>query len=767
MKEVLNLKSAERHKKESDIKVGVAFNSFIAVIGFILSRANVLGKFLPFGISFVAAVPNLFTPAAALGAFLGYFFPAIENGAFKYLALLFAVIAIKLLLNGFKKLLESPLFLGAVCFAFCFFTGVSLGSGGQGVFLNAASEGLLCGIGAVVAAKTVKGLKRKVGLLSDETTCFVVFLNLCFISFHNKTVFGISLGFILGFLVILLSAKYGGIQLSSVAGIALAMGTSLSGVSAKVAVSVAFIGLACGVISTYGRFALSAAMLISGFCFCVALSAENVVFICGDILISITVFLLIPKPVSYYLSCLFSVSPRFSVPVGLKKSVSNRLLLASEALKDVSKTVERVSGELSKINTPDISHVISGVEDDACKNCKLRIHCFETKRAETLNAILEMTKAVKQNKIFTTESAPQEFKDRCVKIETVGNAVYKRYSEFAAKTAAENRIDEVRKVVTDQFGGMSSMLKDLSRDFSADEKYDNFYAEKAVSALKNIDIIISECCSKTDSFGRITIELKLNKSVNTVINKMQVMRLVSNACDREFDIPNISNVSGETFITLTEKPLLSIETGIAQSTANGGNLCGDAYNFFKDNRGHFLMVLSDGMGTGGRAAVDGAMASGLISRLIKSGFGFECSLNILNSSMIFKSTDESLATIDIASVDLFTGETKLLKAGAAPTLVRRGGKTGKAESSSLPVGILRGVHFDSADIKMKVGDIVLLMSDGALSDGTDWIRRELENFEDGTAADLAEHICEKAKRRQDENHQDDITVLVGILKKAV
>ena len=179
------------------------------------------------------------------------------------------------------------------------------------------------------------------------------------------------------------------------------------------------------------------------------------------------------------------------------------------------------------------------------------------------------------------------------------------------------------------------------------------------------------------------------------------------------------------------------------------------------------MILSDGMGTGGRAAVDGAMASGLMSRLIKAGFGYDCSLRILNSSMLFKSTDESLATVDIASIDLFTGQVELYKAGAAPTLIRRSGRTGKAESTSLPAGILREIGFDKATVKCKIGDIVVIMSDGAACEGTDWIKGEIESWSNGTAEELAERICEGAKRRRSDNHQDDITVMTAILKKSV
>ncbi len=122
--------------------------------------------------------------------------------------------------------------------------------------------------------------------------------------------------------------------------------------------------------------------------------------------------------------------------------------------------------------------------------------------------------------------------------------------------------------------------------------------------------------------------------------------------------------------------------------------------------------------------------------------------------------------MDIASIDLYTGATELYKAGAAPTIVLRSGKTGKAESNSLPVGILRNVGFDRALIRCRVGDVVVLLSDGATSDGTDWIRMEIEAWQDGSAQDLAEHLCLCAKRRQNQKRQDDITVMCAILNNS-
>ena len=59
------------------------------------------------------------------------------------------------------------------------------------------------------------------------------------------------------------------------------------------------------------------------------------------------------------------------------------------------------------------------------------------------------------------------------------------------------------------------------------------------------------------------------------------------------------------------------------------------------------------------------------------------------------------------------------------------------------------------------------MSDGAVSEGTEWIKDEIEGFEGGTAEQLSERICEGAKRRRTDGHEDDITVMTAVIKRAV
>ena len=176
------------------------------------------------------------------------------------------------------------------------------------------------------------------------------------------------------------------------------------------------------------------------------------------------------------------------------------------------------------------------------------------------------------------------------------------------------------------------------------------------------------------------------------------------------------------------------------------------------------MLLSDGMGTGGRATIDSALTVDLLERLIKAGFGYDSALRIVNSSLLYKSASESLATVDICSIDLFTGKTKLYKAGACPTVILRSGRTATAECASLPIGILRDVAFDTAAVSLSKGDIIVIFSDGVSAEGTKWIFDEVLTFDGSTASQLADRIADSAKRRRTDGHDDDITVAVAIIE---
>ena len=677
----------------------------IALAAALSARGVILDKLLPFGISFLCGCNPVFTPAAALGAFISYFIPSVGNSGFRYIAALFAVLSIKLLLGGYKKIVTNPLFLSLIAFLSCVFTGFgTLGTEGMTV-ITVFTEALICGMGAFFVRKTFSAFDRiTAGFSQEELAALLLTASMVIMGLYDFNLLGVSLGRILGLLLILSASKYGGIISGAVSGITVGFSMVLTGTDALLGLTFALAGLMCGIFSGIGKYAQMTVLLLLSLIG--TASSGDIMLISrtsAESVLSCALFFLLPRNLSVEMGKIFSAYPRISLPTGVKKSLTMRLEMASNALKDVSQTVEQVSTQLSKINAPDFGYVISAIEQEACAGCKLRVHCWESRRNNTVDAVIEMTKAIKNGEAAPENSVPDEFKGRCLRLTQMGNVTFRKYSDFTSRIAAENRIDEVRSVVSDQFNGISDMLRDLSYDFKNDEYFDSAVAEKSAAALSNIDIRVEEAGCRIDKYGRMTLEFKLKKAQDLIINKMQVMKMLSITCERDFDIPNISEVGNDIYIVLNERAAFTIDCGAEQINAGQSQICGDAYKYFNDGRGHFIMVLSDGMGTGGRAAVDGAMACGLMTRLIKAGFGYDCSLKFLNSSMLFKSTDESLATVDVASIDLFTGETALYKAGAAPSIIRRSGRTGKAQSNSLPAGILRDIGFDKAAVRCKAG----------------------------------------------------------------
>ncbi len=768
MKDSTKIKSGGYNFAVSDIVVSLTKHLIFAIFGFFTTRAPILSGLLPFGLSVVGGSVLKYCAASTFGALIGYILPTTQVSTFRYIAAALGIAAIKLLISGTTKENTKPVISGVVVFAVMLSVGIVTVKKDVYDMLTALTEALLAAGGAYFVKRSVLALSREDSSLSvEELSGLLISVSLLLSGFFGINIVGISIGRFLAIALVLAAARFGSTAIGTACGVAFGFASLLCGGDSTAIILFAFGGMLSGVFSRLGKYAVIIAFMGSTFISIALTYNEMSVIYIIEAFIGAIIFLLIPKTFGIKIGKVLSPAPATEAPVGLKKAVTMRLGFAANALSDASQTVEHVAVELSKINSPDFDGVIKGVERDACKGCTLRIHCWEAKRRETTDALIEMTRAVKNGEYMPQNFAPDEFKGRCLRCDSVGNALFKNYTDYASRIAAENRVDEVRSVVTDQFEGISEMLNDLCREIEKGEMFDNAAAETVAAALKNIDVRPSECCCKIDKYGRMTVEIRLTDTRDTVINRIHIMRQVSLACDRDFDAPTLTKIGGETLITICERPLLKADVGVSQIACSNHSMCGDAYNYFLDGKGRMVMVLSDGMGTGGRAAVDGAMASGLIGRLIKAGFGYDCALRILNSSMLFKSTDESLATVDISVIDLFSGKTELLKAGAAPTLVRRSGRTGKAQSTSLPVGILREIGFDKATIRLKKGDILLMMSDGAANEGTEWICAELEAWGDGNAKELAEHIAMCAKRRREDNHEDDITVMSAIIGKAI
>ena len=411
LKENVKITSKIENYTTRELSFAVMTHVVVGIFSALSGRGVILDRLIPFGISFLAGSNSYFVPASMIGAFVSYFLPAAGNSGFRYIAALFAVLSIKLLLGGYRKIVGNPLFCGLISALACTLTGFTAVSTGDTTSIMGITEGLLSCGGAYFICKTFKAFDKDiVGFSSNELTSLLVSATIVLMGLFGFSFAGISLGKILALLLILVASKYGGILSGSISGISVGFALLLSGQDGAVGLTFAIAGLLCGVFAGLGKYAGMSVICVLGVIGS-AFTGEIVTLYStlAESVLACVLFFILPKNLSVTLGKIFVVSPKLSDSSGLKKSLTMRLSMSSDALRDVTETVEQVSSQLSKINAPDFGRVISAIEQEACSGCKLRVHCWERKNRQTVDAVMEMTKAIKQgNSALSRKDSPAD-----------------------------------------------------------------------------------------------------------------------------------------------------------------------------------------------------------------------------------------------------------------------------------------------------------------------------------------------------------------------
>ncbi len=78
----------------------------------------------------------------------------------------------------------------------------------------------------------------------------------------------------------------------------------------------------------------------------------------------------------------------------------------------------------------------------------------------------------------------------------------------------------------------------------------------------------------------------------------------------------------------------------------------------------------------------------------------------------------------------------------------------------MPAGILKGVDFATSRMKLRQGDWVVMVSDGILLHGSEWIFDQIKLSAKKSAEEMAQDIWKTADQRRTGSHDDDASVLV-------
>ena len=167
---------------------------------------------------------------------------------------------------------------------------------------------------------------------------------------------------------------------------------------------------------------------------------------------------------------------------------------------------------------------------------------------------------------------------------------------------------------------------------------------------------------------------------------------------------------------------------------------GDRCEYMEGPGGHYVL-LCDGMGTGSGAAETAARTCRLIRRYLEAGFPAEDALSCYNSLCVLRG-EAGWATVDLLEFDPVTGQARLHKWGAGPSILLKDRESVVIGTAGPPPGLSQQTRHWVGRLSLGEGDTLIMLSDGL--DLPAAVPAEMEPEQ------LARWVMEQAKRGRDD-----------------
>lgn len=442
---------------------------------------------------------------------------------------------------------------------------------------------------------------------------------------------------------------------------------------------------------------------------------------------------------------------------------SRRLEKAAEALADIADTVEQVCRKLPP-RQENFESVVEYTCRELCADCPGRMKCWVDRYNDSMAGMMQLREALESTGRLGVEQLPLCF---CTCLHPAELCATLTRGQVLRQTRREERVRyaALRSALTEQYSAMAGALCAMAEQLRCQGAEDPARSRRLQKLLQSLGYEPIECRVMLDEKGWMQASALVARAEPEVQEQQLLAEEISRLCRRPMQLPRLESCRTGTRMLFAEKAVFTPCIGIAAQAA--GEVSGDVAEQFCDVFGHARVLLCDGMGTGRAAAVDGAMSARLIGQLLRAGFGSGAAARLVNVALSLKSQEESGAALDLLSVDLFSGQAELFKAGAAPSFLLQGGKVRIAESTSLPIGVAETVNSRTERFAMQAGDMAVLVSDGVLCDGSDWLCQQLELCAQAgnTPQEIANILISCAARRQNPAHPDDLTAAVFKLER--
>ncbi len=741
-------------------------------IGFVLSGARVFGGFSPFGVAFTAASgPGAAGLSGFLGAAIGYILLSGLERTLKYIIISALIFCVSAAFKGTRVFAFDWVMPLSAAFISACIGMVYAAREGWTLFVTAmyfTETILICG-GAYffkLALSPWGGYKKTFGSSELTHTVSVLLLLACCLITVQRIEIGhvFSLGRIAAVFVVLIASYRGGMGVGAATGVSMGLAMDIGiGGAPFFSMAYAFSGLISGVFHRQGKLlfvlaytAADALAVLWAWEYKAGLGALYETFI------STVVFMLIPSGNLAAWGLAFSSGASGDSFGGARFHAAARLERIATAFRELYESLR--NGFEKSRNDEDIGAVFDGAAERVCRRCKFSNACWNKDYVSTATAMNDAALKMMERRKLLKEDFPSYFLDKCLKPEQFTIAANEELKALLYRKQYRERLRENQFVLYSQYGELANVLESAAEELSGEIDGCPAAERRLQKHLKGLDIEAQTSLFR-DRRGRLHVEIRGARLSTLTGDKDMLEKLSAVIGTRLCEDLSANGKNGR--LVLMEAEPLAASVGISSAKKKGERVSGDSGTYFKTDDGVLCVLLSDGCGTGKQAARESVNALKTLERFLQAGVEPESALKILDSVMLIRNSDgTSFTTIDLLCVDLFSGETKIIKYGAAPSYIKKGGEVTRIECETLAAGLyIEGVKCpESTVLMLKEGDFVIVASDGvanALDDG--WLKKTAAEYSGGLARELSLKILEEAIKKY--GQEDDMTVLVILLQK--
>lgn len=754
----------------------------LGLLAFLLGRASILEGLMPFGIAFFAMMITKDRRSLILGVIVTL--GVMTTGAEKYryiITMVVMLICIRYIIgnlnfNIFKLAFVSGIITLISGSIYTFFTEFYL----YDLFMI-GFESVVVFVFTYILSYAIPALmhnsNRKV-LSNEEVICIAIVSAVAILGFSNVKIMDFSLKNIVGMLLTLFFAYNGGASIGAAVGVTIGVITSMTTTSTPAIIGIyAFSGLLAGIFKDIGKTSSALGMILGNSILTFYINGSTETFIqLEEILIAFVIFIITPKALSNYMAKI--INSRVNAiemdkvhSQRIKKLTTKQLQEYSDAFYELADTYSKISEKEQIIDNKEITNLINDIANSLCSNCSMKRSCWENYFYSTYNGIMDAVTILETEGRLDKHNLPTYLNKKCLKVDKLIDKINTTYEIHKIGYKWSKKLFEMRQLVSEQFNGVARIIDDLSTEIETRVEFKKDVEDALYVAFDKEKIFVDNITVLESERGKFQIDIEKKNCYHRRACEKRIIPLVSKIIGNEVIKKNsgcsCNNEKGSCVLQLVEAQRYKSNTSVARISKNNEVISGDSYSFLNLKDSKYMVALSDGMGSGERAARESMATITLLEQLMEAGFSKDIVIKTINSVLMSKSLDEAFSTIDLSIIDLYTGKVEFIKSGAVASFIKRGnGEVEVVESASLPAGILNEIFLDSKIIKMNDGDFIITMSDGILDadknfiDKTNWIVELLTSLDTRNPQSIADEVLSKAIEKRGNKVEDDMTVLV-------